>query len=327
MDKNFFLDIQNPMQRRYETLRAAYVENMPSDEIAKKFNYTLYSFKSLKRDSKNFDADYFFKDLKKGAHGHHEKTLGCYERIIELRKKNFSVTEITEKLIYEGTSVSTNLINTILAKEGFTKLFRRTNRERLEALQSDKKYPEYADVSLFCEKQSFITRFGGIFLFLPLIIDLKLDQIFLEELYGTTQIPRISYMLSYLALKLLGKERLSHINDFSFDHGLGTFAGLNVLPKSTSISSYSYHHSKSTTRKILKAFLKLLQINGYIKGQNINLDFHTIPFYGEEATLNKNFAPMKGKSVKSVLSFFAQDLDTTFLCFSDGELKTTYKKM
>jgi len=32
-----------------------------------------------------------------------------------------------------------------------------------------------------------------------------------------------------LALKLVGKERLSQINDFNFDKGFGLFAGLNVF--------------------------------------------------------------------------------------------------
>ena len=40
-------------------------------------------------------------------------------------------------------------------------------------------------------------------------------------------------LLSLLALKLLDKERRSHISDFNFDEALGLFAGLNVLPKAT----------------------------------------------------------------------------------------------
>ena len=60
---------------------------------------------------------------------------------------------------------------------------------------------------------------------------------------------------------------------------------------------------------------------GYLKGQNINLDFHVIPHYGEESELEENWVATKGKNMKSILSFFAQDLDTTFLCFSNGEIR------
>jgi hypothetical protein len=38
-------------------------------------------------------------------------------------------------------------------------------------------------------------------------------------------IPATSALLSLLALKLLDKERRSHINDFNFDEAVGLFAG------------------------------------------------------------------------------------------------------
>jgi len=322
MDKNFFLNPQEPMQRRYEALRAAYVDELSNQQVADKFGYTLYSFKSLKRDCKDYNSDNFFKELSKGPKEQNKKTLSAKERIIELRKKNFSVTEIEEKLRNEDHQLTAPTINRILAEEGFTKLFRRTNRERLEALQSDKDYPEYSDVKRFGEKTEITTSFGGIFLFLPLILELGLDKLFaIDGFYGTKQIPTISYLLSYLGLKLLGKDRVCHIDDFGFDYGLGVFAGLNVFPKSSSITRYSYKHPKSLVRKLLRGFVKTIHKAGYIRGNNINLDFHSIPYYGSESVLENHWVPTRGKRMKSVLSFFAQDLDTTFLCFSDGEIK------
>lgn len=46
-------------------------------------------------------------------------------------------------------------------------------------------------------------------------------------------VPADAAVLGLLALKLLHKERLSHIDDYNLDQGLGLFAGLNVLPKKT----------------------------------------------------------------------------------------------
>ena len=37
---------------------------------------------------------------------------------------------------------------------------------------------------------------------------------------------KTSYCMSYPGLKLLGQNRLCNIDDFSFDYGLGLFAGL-----------------------------------------------------------------------------------------------------
>ena len=44
-------------------------------------------------------------------------------------------------------------------------------------------------------------------------------------------VPATSALLSLLVLKLLDKERRSHINDFNFDEAVGLFAGLNVPPR------------------------------------------------------------------------------------------------
>jgi hypothetical protein len=53
-------------------------------------------------------------------------------------------------------------------------------------------------------------------------------------------VPAPSALLSLLALKLLDKERRSHIDDFNCDEALGLFAGLNILPKKSFATDYSY---------------------------------------------------------------------------------------
>jgi hypothetical protein len=78
------------------------------------------------------------------------------------------------------------------------------------------------------------TRVAGIFLFLPLLARLRFDQIVQRAGYpGSQMVPAVAALLSLLTLKLLDKERRSHISDFNFDEALGLFAGLNILPKAT----------------------------------------------------------------------------------------------
>jgi hypothetical protein len=85
------------------------------------------------------------------------------------------------------------------------------------------------------------TRVAGIFLFLPLLARLRFDQIVQRAGYpGSQMVPAVGALLSLIALKLLDKERRSHISDFNFDEALGLFAGLNVLPKATFATDYSY---------------------------------------------------------------------------------------
>ncbi len=75
------------------------------------------------------------------------------------------------------------------------------------------------------------TRVAGIFLFLPLWARVRFDQLVAQaDSPGSRMVPATRALLSLLALKLLAKERRSHISDLNFDEALGLFAGLNILP-------------------------------------------------------------------------------------------------
>lgn len=319
--KDYFLNPKDPMQRRYEALRICYVEELTSKEVAKKFAYSIHTINALRRDFKNKTLPAFFRPLKRGPKEHRSQTLLLKERIIELRKKNYSIEEIEEVLIREGGPIGYKTIYLILRDEGFARLFRRTHAERRQALLEGKLTPPVVDIKEFATQAHFRTSFSGIFLFIPLILDLGLDRLFdTSGFYGSGQIPTANYLLSYLALKLIGTERLYHVNDLAFDYGLGVFAGLNVLPKATSITQYSYRHPHTKIVTLLRKFCSILYSEGYIKGQHINLDFHSIPYWGDEAQLEYHWVSTRRRKMKSVLAFFAQDLDTRYLCYSNANL-------
>ncbi len=321
LSKDFFLHPTDPMHRRYEVLRASFVEGLSAKEVARKFDYSIHTVNALRRDFNAGLLPPFFSSLSRGPKQPRQSTLQCKDRIIELRKQNYSIDEIEEVLLREGSDITPKTIHQVLKAEGFAKLFRRTHAERKAALQRAKDPAEMADVLSFGAHRYVRTAYGGIFLFIPLIIELKLDSIFRNMgFYGSKQIPRINYLMSYMALKLIGKERLSHVVDLNFDYGLGTFAGLNVLPKTASMTQYSYRNSARLVVKLLRQWNLVLKDKGYIQGRHINLDFHSIPHWGEESQLENHWVPTRGKAMKSVLCFFAQDLDTTYLCYSNGQL-------
>ena len=205
MDRDFFTKPEMSMQKKYEALRASYVDGLKDLQVAEKFGYTFFSFKSLKRDSKNALPSDFFKSLSKGPKEMSNKTLQAKDIIIALRKRNYSIPEIKERLMVEHEiDLSDGTINNILHQEGFTRLFRRTFREKMETLQEKKNYPEKSDVKLFAMHHQVSTGFGGVFLFLPIILELGLDKLFPLGFYGTKITPSMNYLLSYLCLKLLG---------------------------------------------------------------------------------------------------------------------------
>jgi len=165
------------------------------------------------------------------------------------------------------------------------------------------------------------TRTAGIFLFLPLLARLHFDQIVRHAGYpGSRQVSAASALLSLLALKLLDKERRSHINDFSFDEALGLFAGLNVLPKKSYVTDYSYKTQRGQQEKLLSGWIAALSPVLFPKAQAFALDFHPIPFRGDSSGLDNHYIAQRGKAGPSVLTFFAHEQDSRVLCYSNANL-------
>jgi len=165
------------------------------------------------------------------------------------------------------------------------------------------------------------TTVAGIFLFLPLLAQLRFDHLVTQAGYpGSEMIPATSALLSLLALKLLDKERRSHISDFNCDEGLGLFAGLNVLPKTAHAAEYSYRTQRQHQQHLLSGWISALAPLLFPEGRAFSLDFHTIPFRGDPTDLENHYLPRRGKAGPSVLSFFAQEQDSRVVCYANANL-------
>jgi hypothetical protein len=127
-------------------------------------------------------------------------------------------------------------------------------------------------------------------------------------------------LLSLLALKLLDKERHSHIDDFNFDHALGLFAGLNVFPKKSYATAYSYQTCRDNQRSLLAGWVRALSGLLFAQPEAFSLDFHAIPYRGDDAGLDRHYLPRRGKAGTSVLTFFALENDSRVLCYANANL-------
>jgi hypothetical protein len=165
------------------------------------------------------------------------------------------------------------------------------------------------------------TRVAGLFLFLPLLARLRFDRLVTAAGYpGSEMVPAVAALLSLLALKLLDKERQSHIDDFNFDEALGLFAGLNILPKKSFATSYSYRTRRDNQLGLLQGWVKALTPMLFPDAGTFALDFHPIPFRGEPAGLDRHYLPRRGKAGPSVLTFFALEQRSRCLCYSNANL-------
>ena len=162
---------------------------------------------------------------------------------------------------------------------------------------------------------------AGLFLFLPLLARLGIDRLVREAGYpGSRMIPAANALLSLLVLKLLDKERRSHIDDFNCDEALGLFAGLNILPKKSFATDYSYRTQRLHQEQFLHGWVGQLAPLLFPEPEIFNLDFHTIPYRGDEAELENHYLPRRGKAGPSILTFFAQEQKSQVLCYANANL-------
>jgi hypothetical protein len=149
--------------------------------------------------------------------------------------------EITEWLLDEGLEISVRTVERVLAEEGFPKLPRRTRR-KIGRTVKGAQIPETSQPAGIeaWEDERFDAPTAGVFLLAPFLAQLGFPAVVeAARLPGSRQIPALSYLLSFLALKLLRTERYAQVGKHGLDPGLGLFAGLNVLPKCTAMSSYA----------------------------------------------------------------------------------------
>ena len=145
-------------------------------------------------------------------------------------------------------------------------------------------------------------------MFLPLLAHLRFDRLITKADYpGSKMVPATNALLSLLTLKLIDKERLSHIDDFNCDEALALFAGLNVLPKKSFATDYSYRTTRNQQQELLKGWVKKLSGVLFPEANSFSLDFHAIGHRGEETDLENHYQPMRGKAGASVLTFFAME--------------------
>jgi hypothetical protein len=169
--------------------------------------------------------------------------------------------------------------------------------------------------------RSLQTRNAGIFLFLPLLVKLRFDRMATNAGYPSSKmVPASSALLALLMLKLLDKERRGHINDFNFDEALGLFAGLNVLPKKSFATDYSYRTTREHQRALLQAWVDALGKVMFPAAHTFSLDFHPIPYRGDPTGLDRHYIPCRGAAGPSVQTFFALEQESRCLCYANANL-------
>lgn len=322
---DFFTNPQNTVQKQYEALRTFYVEKCPGEEVAKRFGYTLTSFYSLTRDfKKNLSHDkpaQFFFVSKVAGRKPKDETGRINQFIVGLRKKYLSIPDIKAILDVQGHLVSERYIYNIIDKEGFARLPRRNNSIR-EKAGSALKIEAPKSLMLDFLPETFSGRNSlGIMCLLPYIQRYGIYRLIEQSDYpGTNAISKLASILCFIALKLSDVRRYSADDIWCMDRGLGLFAGLNVLPKTGWYTSYSHRITRSMNKRFLKGLHAIMLQEGLLS-DTANLDFTTIPYWGDDSHLENNWSGTRNKALASISAVLAQDPDSGIITYSDTTIR------
>jgi len=316
----FFLEPTNSTHRQYEALRAFFVEGLPSKEAARRFGYTEGSFRVMVHEFRQNPHRQFFLPPTKGPQKAPKKDK-TRDSVISMRKQNLSIYDISQVLKSKGHDVSPVSVSNILKKEGFARLPRRKDDERPPGTR-----PTVADVAdvrqLDLTPQTLRTKFGGLYLFLPFLASIPFDRMVNQaDLPGSKMIPAAHAMRSLVALKLFGSARHSHVMSYVLDQGLALFAGLNVIPKRAFLTEYSCRINPASFPKLMPLWFDAMEQIGIDRGSSFDLDFHTIPFHGEDALVEKHYVSKRSRRQKGILAFLAQDAKTRVFCYANADLR------
>jgi hypothetical protein len=322
LDEKFFLHPVHDWQRRYEALRSSFVDRLPARMVADRFGYSQNYVLLLRHLFTHGKID-FSEPVPEGKLARRHVTSVTREKIRTWRQHNLSAGEITECLSEDGIEISVRTVERVLREEGLPKLPRRS-RLKMRMTVKGAHIPEKSKAITLgdIDGEKIHSPTAGIFIFAPFLAQLDIDSIVRSAgLPGSKVIPAKNYLASFLALKLLGTERYAHVGDHSFDPGLGLFAGLNVIPKCTAMSTYSYSLDEIHILRLQQAFVKQGKRLGLYDGKVVNLDFHTVPHYGDESVLEKHWAGARGKTMKGALTLFAQDAETKLMLYTAADIK------
>jgi hypothetical protein len=318
--RRFFRAPHAAKHRAYEALRAYFLEARPSHAVARAFGYTPGTFRVMCHQFRRDPAPTFFVAPPRGPQ-RQPKKAATRELVITLRKRNYSVYEISEALKERQVALSPTAVREVLAAEGFAPLPRRLDDER--PARPRPTVEPVADVRAFSlASRTFTTVCGGLFLFVPDLVRLHLDTVAqTARLPGSRMIPAGHALRACLALKLWAIERKSHVMALVADEGLALFSGLNVTPKKSYLAEYSSRIEHQRTTQLLGAWQEQVAGDRLCPGRSVNLDFHSVPYYGEHPVVERHYVSARSRRQKSILVFLAQDAEGHAFCYANADLR------
>jgi hypothetical protein len=317
----YFTEPTHPAQRRYEALRAYFVDEASAVQVADRFGYSTASVHQMATLLRGGRMQ-FFAAGKPGPKGP-RKAGRVRQRVLALRAEGRSVTEIAAALVGEGTPVSAQTVWTILDAEGIGRLVRddATGREtptRLDPVKATTLAAWPASQRLACDN-------AGLLLLLPAMVGLGLSDLVTTAGYpGTRALSAWQSIGTLLLAKCARRARTHHIDSLTDDAGLALALTLTALPKATHLRTYAYRVRRESNQALLSGLVDALRRNGLATGEaGFNCDFHAIRHHGDPdrgAPLEKHYVPRRSQRTRAVLTIFAQDHASSEMVYANADI-------
>ncbi|MBV8401431.1 MAG: hypothetical protein JOZ17_22300 [Acetobacteraceae bacterium] len=310
-------------QRNYEICKAYYLDGATAEQLAERCALHPDSVRALVRDLAHApDLEQFFVVNRPGRQTA-PKRDALLEDAVALRQQGLTLAEIRQRLQEQGQSISASYLSRLLAGQGLADVPASRCRQAQDArpAKDGSDIPAAADARLcsLAPGRCFQTKVAGLFLFVPLLLALDLPGAVQKAAWpGSRVIPALQAILALLCAKLLGKRRVSHISDLCNDEGAGLLCGLNVLPKTTFATDYSYRTDRGMSERFIDALLSKADLG---EGPfTFNLDFHAIAFRGDDADLEKHWLAQRNRAGVAVMAFVAQELKRRVMCYATANV-------
>src|SRR6266568_1815406 len=228
-EARWFTDPGQVNQRRYEALRAYFVDGLTYAQAGKRHGYTRWAMINLVREHRAGKLELFAPPRRPGPPpGTAPAKERARARVIGLRRQGLSTYEISARLSAAGTPLNRTSVGEILAEEGFGRLVRRPEPEASISPATagrDTSLPAASVIDFGAWPARLETTRAGLLLVLPDLV----------------------------ALDLTRTRRVSHVDDLLADPAAAIFAGMAVLPKKTALTDYSYRLSHDHQQRFLAA--------------------------------------------------------------------------
>jgi len=178
-DANFFMHPNANWQRRYEALRASFVERLSDAVVADRFGYKPGYIRLLKHQFRTGKFDFHEPPPdQQGKVARRRVSQEIRNKIRSWREKRLSAGEITQLLSQENIEISVRTVERVLAEEGFEKLPRRTQL-KIGITVAGATVPDKSQIARLntINGQRFESEAAGIFLFAPFIAQLGLNEV------------------------------------------------------------------------------------------------------------------------------------------------------